>query len=126
MNKLTVIQLLNKIANGEEIPDLFFFAGDTFTKETDGSYVDRDGDVLFDSLFRDFSNLNDEIEIIGEDTSKKIEKIDKLNDSYLIDLVNYKNGSAKALSNLLMEFHKLENKLNEIIDYINKGDSNDR
>ena len=67
---MKMIELLNKIANGEEVPKKFKFAGQIFEKQ--GSYIqDEDGDSIFASMFTDFSNINDEIEIIEED--KKIE-----------------------------------------------------
>lgn len=40
---MKIIDLLNKIANGEKIPDKFIFAGQTFKKQ--GSYIeDEEGD----------------------------------------------------------------------------------
>ena len=69
---MKVIDLLNKIANGEEVPEKFKFADQIFTVQ--GSYIeDEDGDSIFDSMCTDFSNINEEIEIIEED--KKIENL---------------------------------------------------
>ena len=98
---MKVIELLNKIANGEEVPEKFIFAGQIFKKQ--GSYIlDEDRDSIFASIFSDFSNINDEIEIIED---KKIEKIDV---NHLQQIKKWKR--AKILGN----------KINEIIDKINK------
>ena len=112
---MKVIDLLNKIANGEEIPEKFKFAGQTFEKQ--GSYIeDADGDSIFDSMFTDFSNINDEVEIVEE--NKKIEKLEIVH-----------NGSANAYA-LLNEYgtkcaltkHSkvMCDKINEIIDKLNE------
>ena len=112
---MKVIDLLNKIANGEEIPEKFKFAGQTFEKQ--GSYIeDADGDSIFDSMFTDFSNINDEVEIVEED--KKIQKLEIVH-----------NGSANAYA-LLNEYgtkcaltkHSkvMCDKINEIIDKLNE------
>ena len=63
-------------------------------------------------MFIDFSNLNDEIEIIEE--NKKIEKMIKLN--------NISNPSdMTALCTMQWENNKIiEKKINEIIDKLNK------
>ena len=92
---MKVIELLTKIANGEEIPEKFKFAGQIFEKQ--GSYIqDEDGDSIFASMFTDFSNINDEVEVIEED--KKIEKLEMKFGISVADCVD---------------------KINEIIDKIN-------
>ena len=67
---MKVIELLTKIANGEEVPEKFRFAGQIFEKK--GSYIgDEDGDSIFDSMYTDFSNINEEVEIIEEKEETK-------------------------------------------------------
>jgi len=101
---MKIIELLNKIANGEDVPEKFRFAGQIFEKQ--GSYIeDEDGDSIFASMCTDFSNINEEIEIIEEDI--------------------------KRLPNAVHEPHNFEevvyivedlaNKINEIIDRINNA-----
>ena len=109
---MKVIDLLNKIANGE-IGDTKFIYDDTYYH-----YFDVSGDILeyTDKTYEnegivaneDFNvlNLNDEIELIEE--PKKIEKIDR--DSYVITRNNK------------FVIEDMFNKINEIIDYINKED----
>ena len=71
---MKVIDLLNKIANGEDVPEKFRFAEQIFEKQ--GSYIeDEDGDSIFDSMCTDFSNINEEIEIIEEDKFEYIDQI---------------------------------------------------
>lgn len=107
---MKVIDLLNKIANGEEVPEKFRFAGQTFEKQ--GSYIeDADGDSIFDSMCTDFSNINEEVEVIEED--KKIEKITMR--AGLVGSIENK------LENLDINVMAVEDKINEIIDKINGG-----
>ena len=112
---MKVIDLLNKIANGEEVPKKIKYKnkiyewkeydahyGKTMTKKgwvKEHGYVAEENMTYF-YLKHCYQDLNDEVEIIEED--KKIEKLNK------------------------MHFHKkqrqLANKINEIIDYINGSD----
>lgn len=100
---MKVIDLINMIANGEKVP-LIKDKGKIlhWNKEKD-RFEDKDGmNTLYEM---DFSELNDEVEVIEED--KKIEKIPKKD----------KNGDIYLYSNEALE---IIDKLNEIIDYINK------
>ena len=102
---MKIIDLLNKIANGEEVPEKFRFAEQVFERK--GSYIeDEDGDSIFDSICIDFSNINEEIEIIEE---KKIpEKIELIENGDFVEIPNNRD---------------LMNKINEIIDYLeSKGE----
>lgn len=112
MNKMTVIQLLNKIANGEEVPkkivinDIeWIYDGIDYARESDGDYLFN---VFIEITQHD---LNMEVEIIEED--KKIEKLD-----YVFDV-----QSPTYNESWLMNCIKAnKDKINKIIDYINKGD----
>ena len=106
---MKVIDLLNKIANGEEIPNKFKFAHQIFEK--DGSYyLDKDGDNLFESIFVDFSNINDEIEIIEEDNPiKKIARCDDVNMTHYGEV--HKPNKNEEILRL---------GLNKVIDALNK------
>ena len=107
---MKVIDLLNKIANGEEVPKRIEYDGIEF-KFIEGAYEDEKGNDLcyYDNSCRVF--LNDEVEIIEE--KKKIpEKLDQtLN---LID-VEEKGYYRCIMENVF--------KINEIIDYLkSKGE----
>ena len=115
---MKVIELLNKIANGEDVPEKFRFAEQIFEKQ--GSYIeDEDGDSIFDSMCTDFSNINEEIEIIEED--KKIRKITLLGEEIKLGslsnwLKDYTNNEEKIAT--CIECNAM--KINEIIDKMNK------
>lgn len=111
MNKIKVIDILVKIANGEEVPmhikigegkDLYY---DYATK----NYYDDIGcNELFNSWIADY--LNEEAEIIEAEPieeDKKIEKLDINDNGYLVE------------SPSVVE---IVNKINEIIDEINEGE----
>lgn len=117
---MKVIDLLNKIANGEEIPQLIKWNGYIYDKLGCEYYMlnDRDITLFGDILDTNGKYLNDEVEIIEED--KKIEKLEIVH-----------NGSANAYA-LLNEYgtkcaltkHSkvMCDKINEIIDKLNKGE----
>jgi uncharacterized protein (UPF0147 family) len=118
---MKIIELLNKIANGEEVPKKITqyckcFDEIKYWKLCARGYgcYEADDDIeeyLFDYLTTDM--LNDEIEIIEED--KKIEKF-KIDD----ELVDEK--AVLTDIGLQRNIIKLANKINEIIDYINRGE----
>lgn len=119
---MKVIDLLNKIANGEEAPKKIKILSDNkvFEYNCDFDYIGENGDELFGECLANTMNihifLNDEVEIIEED--KKIEKLEIVN-----------NGSVNAYALLdeygtkcaLTKHSKVMcDKINEIIDYLNK------
>ena len=73
MNKIRIIDLLNKIANGETPPKRFLWKDEVFTySEEKIDYVDGEGDWLFlDYTWQEM--LNDEVEIIED--NKKIAEL---------------------------------------------------
>ena len=111
MSKMTVIQLLNKIANGEEVPKKFTYK-DYFWEydkrnEMWFTYFTRCGEMKnyrFDRLFYLNKCLNDEVEVIED---KKIEKIEMCTGGIM---------SFDSVENITTE---LKNKINELIDEIN-------
>ena len=118
---MKVIDVLNRIANGEELPNKIRFNNIEWNRvygEKNVCYIDEYDNDFFLHFFRnnlDFT-LNDEIEIIEED--KKIEKLEIVH-----------NGSANAYA-LLNEYgtkcaltkHSkvMCDKINEIIDKLNE------
>ena len=96
---MRVIDILNKIANGEEVPEKIKVDDKYYCyDETDSAEFYRYRTILEDELLTDYANLNDEVEIIEED--KKIEKL--------------------TASSTNMFNQALVDKINEIIDYLNK------
>lgn len=105
MNKIRVIDLLNKIENGEAFPSDILIKGRKFEynwhyESIEQLYRDDIGIDWFDVID---INLNTEVEIIEE--PKKIEKLE----TYEISSANHYDNESTLLE-----------KINEIIDYINK------
>ena len=100
---MKVIDLLNKVANGEELPEKFkYINGAIYHKSNDG-YYDENGCKWRLSIVLD---LNNEIEIIEED--KKIEKLDN---RILLQ---------RRIEDMGTPLEEMLNKINEIIDKINE------
>ena len=107
MSKMTVIQLLNKIANGEETHfdtklndksvSVRYYNDRNFSSSTDPEML-----TIADII----KSLNDEVEVTEED--KKIEKLNT-KDLFACD------------DNIRVYFAFTWSKINEIIDYINGG-----
>ena len=75
MNKIKVIDLLNMISKGEEVPKKIKYEKDTYIHIDNYCYYCEDTNlILSDRIFAEYSKLNDEVEILEE--TKKIEKID--------------------------------------------------
>ena len=104
---MRVIDLLNKIANGEEVPIHFICNGHSYTivkypvygKEII-NYEDEENDYLFGSEYELGLILNNKIEIIEED--KEIEKITKRINKVLKREIIYK------LNELIKEVNELK------------------
>ena len=123
--KIKIIDLLNKIANDEEVPkkikykDNVYYLGknivDLHTYQTEGSNTTRKLSLIIDN---EYLNLNDYVEIIEE--PKKIEKIDEV--LRIDDLIPpYGENEYKAWKNIIIQ----QNKINELIDEINNLKEND-
>lgn len=73
--KIKVIDLLVKIANGEEIPKRIKYENNIYIHiDNYCYYCDETNLILSDNIFAEYSKLNDYVEIIEE--PKKIEKLD--------------------------------------------------
>lgn len=117
---MKVIDLLNKIANGEEVPKRIKIYQDYYIwydNEMTGNVgyckepLQSDGNsfLTINTLY----DLNYEIEIIEED--KKIEKITNMNCIDAIDSNCYEEYSNKAIA---LDINTLRHKINKIIDYL--------
>lgn len=120
---MKVIDLLNKIANGEEVPKEIRYRGCLFAfdNETQDYYCERYGN-LFEYLIneeRTSAFLNNKVEIVGVNKIKKI----KLCYSPDIDEEIFYEDEDKPNHCILGDAGTklLINKINEIIDYINGG-----
>lgn len=126
---MKIIDLLNKIAKGEEVPKKIKYIGNTFfwneslcdyeandfVKEISSSYLFRGLFVQNDSYMNEY-NLNDEVEVIEEE--KEISKM-IINDEFLFS--NSHSGNMRREDRRLLDsnFKEISNKINELIDVIN-------
>ena len=120
MNKIKIIDLLNMISKGEEVPKKIRFNNIEWNKvygEKNVCYINEYDSDFFLYFFRknlDFT-LNDEVEII-----EKNKKIEKLDTSKYFYVGPYTENQPKRYD------IDVFNKINEIINYINKeGGNND-
>ena len=113
---MKIIDLLNKIAKGEEVPLKIKWNGDEWNYSNGASknYF-NDYEDLFSVI--DGSNLNDEVEIIEED--KKIEKITWEEKESMAGTLTEK----QQLEILKRRTEKLKKNFNELIDEL-KNDLN--
>lgn len=104
---MKIIDLLNRIANGEEVPKVikkqWKYEWQYDENREEYTYMQETGE-RFDDDWLVINMLNEKVEIIEED--KKIEHVE-----------TFRNGW-----NEIERYVNLENKINEIIDHINKGD----
>lgn len=112
---MKIIDLLNKIANGEEVPKKIIYQNYIYEyqhrRDTENSFnymCNENGEYLSRRYFID-NILNDTVEILEEE-NKIPEK--------LYGIVNLKEGTERVPSNEQLMF-----KINEIIDYLkSKGE----
>lgn len=107
---MKIIELLTKIANGEEVPKKIKFKNTLYTLIEYGisTRLYQSIEPPYEVLEINTTVLNDEIEVIEED--KKIEKIDL----DWVEVFDFKEQSQQDCVKTV--FYKI----NEIIDYINK------
>ena len=112
--KIKVIDLLNKIAEGKELPEKFMYKGHLYYRQKTKGICYRCDEL--NEIFEEclvLENLNDTIEIIEE--PKKIEKISWREKESLAG-----NLTANEKQNILARrTEKLKSSLNELIDEIN-------
>ena len=115
--KIKIIDLLNKIANGEEVPKKIKYNNiELEYDEKDEDYYSYYGGGLFEYKFGNCKNfLNDEAEIIEE--TKKIEKIARC------DSIKMKHYGELYKPTENEEILRI--KINELIDEINNLKEND-
>ena len=119
---MKLIDLLNKIANGEDIK-AFKYDDYIFKYDIDRENWKNENADILSTYCNVEESLNDEVEIIEED--EKIRKICTFpgldDDDYAYEAGNKPNNV--KINNMMEQL--LINKINEIIDYINKGESDD-
>ena len=109
---MKIIDLLNKIANGEEVPKKILFLGNTYRyDEIDETYRNIGGNTNIGEMHNLEFYLNDEVEILEE--KKKIPE--------KLKWVDYNTEFTHGEFN--KEFRNICNTIDEIIDYLkSKGE----
>ncbi len=127
MKKIKVIDLLNKIANGEEVPKKVKYEGDIYEYNNCDyqNYEDYETtNLISEVIFMNKQNLNEEVEII-EDTPKEDKKIERLDETKANeDIFTYSTSGSNLYFLSLYVKSTIVDKINEIIDKVN-GDSNE-
>ena len=121
---MKIIDLLNKIANGEEVPKKikYYFREFEFIG---GAYEDKiSGKDLCHYDYSCMVFLNDEVEIIEEKKEKKIpDKLDYCEENTFMEQKETTYLSQKERILLDSNFKELGKKINSIIDYLqSKGE----
>jgi hypothetical protein len=120
MNKIKVIDLLNMISKGEEVPKKIKYRGEIaeYDEELFDYWIEnlfKDTGYLFEGIFVNYGNkLNDEVEIIEEE--KEIEKINIISDTLIAFDDKYQDINIGGCTPTQIAF---ATKINEIIDVIN-------
>lgn len=109
---MKLIDILNKIANGEEVPKKIKCEDEIFTFNFNGQQYEKGICDMSDYLILDYDCLNDEVEIIEE--NKGIEKLDIYN--------CFQTMGVDKSGRLDINFQDITDKINEIIDFLNNGD----
>ena len=120
--KIKVIDLLNMISKGEEVPNKIKHWKTEYQKldnDTFVQYRNKDGYCL--DLVQ---ILNDEVEIIEEDKPIEEIKTEFIGDNFSAKKIVEKNGkgySIRVVDNILInKINELINKINELVKQINK------
>ena len=119
MKTIKVIDLLNKIAKGEEVPKRIKYDDKNWNyKDEIKKYVSDDTYFCFSNF--EFDELNDEVEIIEEPQEHKIPE--KLKCAAWGD----KDENGNYLMSAIPSNEMLMNKINEIIDCLEEINKEDK
>jgi len=114
---MKIIDLLNKIANGEEVPKKIMFLGNTYRyDEINETYRNIIGNTNIGEMHNLEFYLNEEVEIIEENN-----KIERITNATVYDVPRLSNRelSGIALTNK-EDIRIIKSKLSELIDRINE------
>lgn len=123
--KYKLIDILNKIANGELKEGTVVVWDDVEYPYKNKCLYGADGEKLF--YWINTGNLNDKVELIEpqeptDNTTEKIEELKQLDMDFAeIDFASHEEYARCSIQVLAREMIKQIDKLNEVIRYINKG-----
>lgn len=107
---IKVIELFDRMANGEEVPKRIRLFGDEFKKEDNGYYSVSTSNPLISYFGEDYlrAELNDEVEILDE------EEFEDINDEF------ESGDTAQVVMQLLNKIRPLIKNQKKIIERLNK------
>lgn len=82
---MKIIDLLNKIAKGEEVPKKIKYCNKIYIKRSDCYWYTLENGTFDDDLFIKINCLNDEVEILEEVEDKEYEDIEEFKEYKLIN-----------------------------------------
>ena len=108
--KIKIIDLLNKKANNEKMPKKFKYKNYIFELDDVNEYtIDKEKQVAFTELIQfNLNNLNDEIEILEDNT----EEIEELDNWFVDERKEYREFDIQAIN---LCFSKHRDKINELV-----------
>ena len=129
---MKVIDLLNKIANGEEVPKKIKYEGDIYIHNDNYCYFCKEtNEILSENIYAEFSRLNDEVEIIEEPrdievcgslfTKSEYDELAKSNEDKKIEKMEFCYEVADKMQNANNE--RFRDFINKIIDRLNGEDN---
>ena len=112
---MKVIDLLAKIANGEEVPKKIKYNDDLYTHVDNYCYCcEETNEILSQNIYAEFSRLNDEIEII-EEPKEELEEIELIGIHYVNDKCIFKVNGQSVDETIAIKVNELIENQNKII-----------
>ena len=112
---MRIIDLLNKIAKGEEVPKKIKYNEDIYIHVDNYCYFcEETNKILSQNIYAEFSRLNDEVEIIEEE--KDIKEIEVENG----DIVDYDETGKHYIRTNRKDRNIYINKINELVREVRK------
>ena len=109
---IKIIELLNKIANGEEFPKKVKFEDKIYTYYNEMADYKNEGyflfDIISDGYVKDF--LNDKVEIIEEQEEINIQDIEELDESFNN---GFEDENRHKINELVKAVKKLDKNINK-------------
>lgn len=128
---ITIIQLLNKIANGEEVPEKIMYNNKTFRlNQITGWYQNIDVIGNVEDWFISKYRLNDEVEIIEEQEEIHIQSIKETdiekdcNGNEYYTYLNKNNTETGYSVNYSLNDIETRKKINELVQAVKQLDKN--
>lgn len=119
---MKIIDLLNKIAKGEEVPKKILYVGDNYLwSENDKFYYTCSGFSLYREMFTEGNCLNDEVEIIEEEKEEKeikelpLEQGDINDKTFLAKYITHNRYKINELTAAIKDIYSILNEHKEDI-----------